>query len=54
MREEVLFKDDEWEVVKKNAERIVLDSFKYEVYCDDVNKLESWIALLFLNFQRSS
>ena len=30
-RKEVLFKDDEWEVVKRNAERMGLDTSKYIV-----------------------
>ncbi|MCR5122950.1 MAG: plasmid mobilization relaxosome protein MobC [Ruminococcus sp.] len=30
-RKEVLFKDDEWEIVKKNAERMGLDTSKYIV-----------------------
>ena len=30
-RKEVLFKDDEWEVVKKNAESMGLDTSKYIV-----------------------
>ena len=30
-RKEVLFKDDEWEIVKRNAERMGLDTSKYIV-----------------------
>ena len=30
-RKEVLFKDDEWEIVKKNADRMGLDTSKYIV-----------------------
>ena len=28
-RKEILFKDDEWEIVKKNADRMGLDTSKY-------------------------
>ena len=30
-RKEILFKDDEWEIVKKNADRMGLDTSKYIV-----------------------
>ena len=30
-RKEVLFKDDEWEIVQRNAERMGLDTSKYIV-----------------------